>query len=173
MFSKILAGAVAGVLAAMLVLPSDAAAQEMTICTVDLQDALSRVEEGRTALSSLTADLDRRQQALDQEQQELAQWMQDLEAQIAVLSPEQREARMHEYEQRVTDLQRSFAASQQELAQAEAAATQRIYDRMVAIVSEYAREHGCTLVLQTSAVIYSASNTDFTDALVTAYDQRY
>jgi Skp family chaperone for outer membrane proteins len=160
------------ILAALCAAPR-ASAQDSRVCTVDLQEALGQVREGRNTLASLTSDLERRQRELDAAQQELAQWMQDLETQIAVLSAEQRQARLEEYEQRVADLQRSYAASQQELSRAEGEATQRIYERMVGIVRELAQQQSCGLVLQESAVVFAASSVDLTTPLVTAYDARY
>jgi len=159
--------------AAALFAAPHATAQDSRVCTVDLQEALGQVREGRNTLASLTSDLERRQRELDAAQQELAQWMQELETQIAVLSAEQRQARLEEYERRVADLQRSYAASQQELSRAEGEATQRIYERMVGIVRELAQQQSCGLVLQESAVVFAASSVDLTTPLVTAYDARY
>ena len=159
-------------LAALLVLSlgSTAAAQDAVVCTADLQIALASVDEGQQALARLTAQLEERQEELNQEQEELGEWLAELEASFAVLSEDVQQERMQEYERRVTDLQRSFQEHQSSLAQAEAEATQRIAEQLLALVNTIAAERGCTWVLQTSAVLYGPSDADFTEELVNRYN---
>jgi Skp family chaperone for outer membrane proteins len=78
---------------------------------------------------------------------------------------------MQEYQQRMMTLQAAFASHQNELAEAEAAATERIFMRMLEIVQAYARENSCALVLEKSSVLYAAdTQMEFTDALVERYN---
>lgn len=162
-------------LAAALALASFAApaAAQTKICTVDLQAALASVDEGRETLEELTAELERRQVEINAQQAELEEWMAELETQIAVLSPEQRQERLEEYERRVTELQQAFQSHQAELGQAEIEATRRIADRMMLIVDEMARENECDVMLQSSAVLYAREEHDFTEALVSTYNERH
>jgi outer membrane protein len=140
-------------------------------CIVDLQRALNEVNEGQTARRTLEAEFERRQNELNAQQTELEQWLEELEASLPMLTEEARAQRMQEYQQRMMTLQSAFASHQNELAEAEAAATERIFMRMLEIVQAYARENGCALVLEKSSVLYAAdTQMEFTDALVERYN---
>lgn len=156
-----------------LTVGASAQAQDVKICTVELQAALASVDDGREAMEELTEELERRQDQINVQQTELEEWMADLEAQIAVLSPEERQERLAEYEQRVTALQEAFQRNQMELSEAEVTATRAIADRMMAIVDEYATENDCTYVIQSSAVLFAPDGTDFTEQLVQRYNARH
>ena len=143
------------------------------ICTADLQIALASVDEGREALAELTAQLEERQQELNREQAELGEWLAELEASFAVLSQDVQQQRMEEYERRVMDLQQSFQEHQSSLAQAEAQATQRIAEQLLALVNAIAEERGCAWVFQTSAVLFGPGDADFTEELVNRYNAEH
>jgi Skp family chaperone for outer membrane proteins len=149
---------------------SIAAAEDVVICTADLQIALASVDEGQQALARLTAQLDELQEELNEEQEELAEWLAELEASFTVLSEDVQQERMQEYERRVADLRRSFSEHQSSLAQAEAEATQRIAEQLLVLVNALAEERGCTWVLQTSAVLFGPNDADFTEDLVNRYN---
>lgn len=160
-------------LGALTVGSASASAEDIKICTVDLQSALGVVDEGREALETLTAELERRQEEINQQQEELEEWMAELEAQVAVLSQEERERSMQEYQERVMALQQAFQRNQVELSQAEVDATRGIADRMLTIVDEYANANGCTYVIQSSAVLFGPADADFTEELVEMYNARH
>ncbi|MFT5992397.1 MAG: outer membrane protein [Flavobacteriales bacterium] len=150
----------------------DAAAAN--ICIVDLQRGLNEVDEGQEARTRLEGEFERRQGELDTEEQELATWIQELEARIEVMNPEARAAAMQEYQTRMMTLQQQLMEYQESLATAEGEATEQIFERMMAIVGEYAREASCTLVLEKSSVLYASdAQTEFTSELVTRYNARH
>lgn len=99
--------------------------------------------------------------------------MEETQVQMAALSPEQREARVAEYEQRVAALQAAYQSHQEDLGRAEFEATQRIADRMITIVEELAATRQCTYVLQASALLYGPTAVDFTEELVETYNARF
>lgn len=144
---------------------------EQKICIVDLQRALNEVEEGQSARATLEAEFERRQTELDAQQTELEEWLAELEATLPMMTEQARAERMQEYQTRMISLQEAFASHQTELATAEAAATERIFLRMLEIVQTYARENSCTLVLEKSSVLYAAdTGMEFTDELISRYN---
>lgn len=157
---------------ALLMTAAPAQAQDtMSVCIVDLQRALNEVNEGQSARQTLEAEFERRQTELNSQQTELEEWLQELEASLPMLTEDARAQRMQEYQQRMMSLQEAFAAHQTELAEAEAAATERIFLRMLDIVQAYARENSCSLVLEKSSVLYAAdTGMEFTDALIERYN---
>ena len=154
--------------------PSASGSAETKVCFVDLQRALNEVSEGQRARTELESDFERRQTELDRQQTELEAWMVELQDALPMLTPDARAERAAEYEQRMVALQQAFESNQLELAQAEAAATERIFLRMLEVVEEYAREASCSLVLEKSSVLYAAStDMEFTDELIRRYNARH
>jgi outer membrane protein len=140
---------------------------------VDLQRALNTVREGRQARTRLEADFASRREGLARQQQELETFAQELEASLPMLTQEAAMERYQEYQQRVLRLQEAAAGEERALAEAEATATEAIFERMMVVAGEIARERGYTLVVERSTVVYIAEGSDFTDELITRYDARH
>lgn len=156
---------------------SSAAASErpQRLAYVDLQRALNEVGEGQRARARLEADFERRQREIEREQTALQTFGQELEAQLEMLNEQARAERIQEYQQRAFALQQAFATHQRELAEAEGRATQEIFERMVTIVREIARERNYTMVIEKNeaSVLYAVDGLEFTDELIRRYNQRH
>ena len=154
---------------------SGAFAQTASFGYVDLQQALNSVEDGVQAREQLEADFERRQEAIDEAQEELMEWAQNLQAGFEMLEPSAQQERAAEYQQRLMELQEMFQSHQIELAQAEAEATEEIFERMLVIIQEIAAERSYTMVFEKteSSILFAADGLDFTDELVSRYNDRH
>lgn len=147
------------------------AAQRIAI--VDVARALNEVNEGVAAKTRLEREMNRRQQELDRRQREVETFAKDLEAQFNTLSDAQKQERMQTYQTRMVELQQLYANHQQELARAEAQATQQIAERLQAVIRTVATSDNFTLVLDRAAVLHSATGMDITDRVIRAYNERH
>lgn len=158
----------------VVLLPVAASAQEaQRIAIVDLQRALNEVEEGANARAQLEADLTRRQSEFEAAQADLERQATEFRAAMTMMTQEAAMQRYQELEQRAMELEQQYQQHQVELAQAEAAATDRIAERMVTIVGEIATAQGYTLVVDRSSVVFATSANDLTSELIRIYDERH
>lgn len=156
-----------------LVAPAVASAQAVKIGVVDVARVINETAEGKAAKSRLEREMTRRQNELDRKQREFETFAADLESSFDMLTDEAKQQRAIEYQTKATELQQLYATHQQELAQAEAAATQRIVERVIAIVDDIAKRGSYTLVFDSAAVVYKATNTDITSEVIRAYDEKH
>jgi outer membrane protein len=155
------------------VLPIDAApasATETRIGVVDLQRALNTVREGRDARQRLERDLERRRREFEESQTALQAEVQEFEAAASMLTQEAAMQRYQSLQQRAMELQQSYEGHQRELSRSEAEATERIAERMFAIVRTLAQEQNYSLVLDRSTIVFIQEGTDLTDELIRRYD---
>lgn len=152
--------------------PAAAVAQEVKIGYVDLHQALESIEEGQRVKRELEREFQSRQQQLDAKQREVMQLREELEQQAMLLSDDARQQKAIELQQKMAELQELYLTLQNELAQQEAQATQRIFERMRTIIQEIGREQGYTMVLERSemSVLYAVDSLDLTAELIRRYD---
>lgn len=172
-------GALLGALVVTLALlfPMSAVAQDgdLKVGYVDLQRALNEVSEGQKAKASLKKDFESKQKKLNELQKELESLKKNLEVQAQMLSEDAKRKKMMEFQRKMYETQQQYMAMQQELAQEEAKATKKIFDKMGEIIEQIAEEKGYDLVLERteSAVLYADDSMDLTPELIKRYDAKY
>ena len=149
-----------------------AMANDVKIGYVDLHRALENIEEGQQVKRQLEGEFQRRQQQLDQKQQEVMQLREQFEQQAMMLSDEARQQKAMELQQKMGELQQLYMTLQGELAQQEAQATQRIFEKMRGIIAEIGREQSYSMILERTemSVLYAVESLDLTDELIRRYN---
>ena len=139
---------------------------------VDIQHALSQVDDGRRAMEQLESELTTRQSALEQREARLREMSEQLDQELVMLDADTRRQRLAEYQQLVEEFQEFYLTNQQELVEMEAAATRDIVARMVGIVQEIAQEQNLTMVFEKtrSALVWGQPDLDLTDELIRRYE---
>jgi outer membrane protein len=155
---------------------STATAQQpaVKIGYVDFQKALNEIEEGKRVKAQLEREFRQRQQQLDQKQNQVVQLKEQLESQGMMLSEAARREKAMEFQQSMAELQQLYMTLQSELAQKEAEATKRIFDKMREIIAEIGREQSYTMVFEKteSAVLFARDGLDLTDELIKRYNAK-
>lgn len=149
-----------------------AAQQAVKIGYVDFQKALNEVEEGKRIKAQLERDFRQRQEQLDQKQNQVVKLKEELESQGMMLSEAARREKGMQFQQAMGELQQLYMTLQQELAQKEAEATKRIFDKMRTIIAEIGKEQGYTMVLERteSAILFAKDGLDLTDELIKRFN---
>ena len=109
---------------------------------------------------------------LNGKQEELKKMQQELEQGGMMLSDETKRAKAVEFQKKMYELQQTYGQLQQELAQAEAKATKKIFDKMGVIIKDIAKEKSYDLVLERteSAVLFAKDDMDLTGELIKRYN---
>ena len=155
-----------------LALPSSAWAQSQKIAYVDLREALTKIDEGKAAQKRLKSQLSKKQKELNKQQEKVKGLKSNFEAQVAMMNEDAKRKKMKELQEELVELQQMYFAMQQELSQAEAKATKKIFDKMRKVVAEIAEEKGYDLVLEKGdSLVYGKVRYDLTDELVERYNK--
>jgi outer membrane protein len=169
------ASTLAALLAAALLAPAAARAADLKIGYVDLQRAVSEVEEGKTARAQLKKEFDEKQKKLDEKEAELKRLQGEFEKQAVVLSEQAKKEKAAELERKFGEAQALLRQLQQELGGRERELMSALFDKMGQIVKEIAESEGLTYVLEKNqaGILYAPSSLDVTNELVRKYNARF
>ncbi len=155
---------------------STAAAEDSSLKVgyVDLQKALTSVEEGKEARKRLKQDYQSKQQKLNQKQKEVKKLKKELQQQSAMLSEEAKRKKQKKLQKKMQELQQTYMTLQRDLSKKEASETKEIFKEMRGIVEAIADEKGYDLVLEKkrSSVLYANDAMDLTDELIERFEAK-
>lgn len=142
---------------------------------VDLQRALTEVQEGLSAKSRLKAEVDKKKIEFDGEQNKLRDDKTVLDKQGAMMSEEVRTQKMTELQKRLFDLTQKAERLQAELADKERVELKKIFEKMDPIIASIAKREELTMVFEKtdSGLVYAPSSLDLTNELVRTYNDKY
>jgi outer membrane protein len=166
------AAALVALAGALFALPSPARA-DTKVAYVDLQRALTEIDEGKAARAALKEEFDQKQKMLDDRKGEFEKMRGDFEKQSSLMSDDARKEKQGEIERKGNELQGFFMQQQKELSDREREMTRGIFEKMSGIVHEIAEAEGVSLVVQSEALVYAAPSLDLTNELVRKYNTRY
>ncbi len=152
-----------------------AAAEDLKIGTVNFQQALNDVEQGKRAKATLKAEFDAKQKKLEAQQEELKKMQEEAQKEGAVMSKDAMAQKQKIFQDKFMELQKSMASYRDELVAKEAKSTGQILQNLKQIVSELGQKEGYTMIVETSqdAVPYTKSKDDITPRVVSLYNQRF
>lgn len=165
----------ASLVIAGLLAPGLAAAADLKIGYVDLQRAVSEVEEGKAARAQLKREFDEKQKKLDAKEAELKRLQAEFEKQAVVLSEAAKRDKAAELERKFGEAQALLRQLQQELGSRERELMGSLFDKMGQIVKEIAEAEAFTFVLEKnqSGIMYAPSSLDVTNEVVRKYNARF
>jgi outer membrane protein len=149
------------------------AQQSPKIGYVDLQRALSQVEDGKAAKKRLKKDFEAKQKKLTEKQNQVKELKQSLEAGAAMMTDQAKRQKAIQLQREMAELQQLYLEMQRDLAKKEGQATQKIFKKMEKILTQIAKEKGYDLILEKteSSVLYAEDSMDLTDELIKRYDK--
>jgi outer membrane protein len=160
-------------LALPLLLPATARA-DLKVGYVDLQRALSEVEEARAAKARLQSSVNAKQKELEKEQDALRKEKETLDKQMSTMNDESRRAKQTEFEGKYLALMQKLEKSKAELADTEQRELQPILSRMQQVIAQVAQREGLTLVLDKNAgLLYAPPSLELTNEVVRLYNDQF
>jgi outer membrane protein len=153
-----------------------AAQQPPKIGIIDVQRALAATREGQQATKDLKAKVDPKQQDFNTRQQEITQ-LQEQHNRPAVLSEEKKAELARSIDEKKRRLDRDTQDANDSLRSEQQSILQKMSQRLMAVLTKYAKENNYTLVLSTgdpnTPVMYAAPEMDITSTIVGLYDKAY
>ncbi len=146
------------------------ASAQMKLGYVDLQRALTQVEEGKAAKSKLERTVKAKQKDIDKMQDDLKRLRDEIEQQAALMKDDVRRQKAQDYQKKLMELQEFYINNQKELAEQEAKLTKPIFERFEKIMGRIAATDNYTLIVEKAAAVYAAPSIDLTDRLISEFN---
>jgi outer membrane protein len=165
-----------GIPALVLSLALSAAARADTkLGFVDLQRALTEVEEGRAAKARLQGLLEAKQKEIDKEQEGLRKEKELLDKQASAMNDEARTQRANEFQKKVVELSQKWEKGRQDMSVKERTELQAIFSKMEPIIATLAQREGMTMVFEKSdsGLVFAPPALDLTNELVRVYNDQH
>ena len=158
-----------------LAVPHAARAAELKIGYVNLQQAVTEVEEGKAARDVLKKEFDQKQKMLDDKQNELKRMKDDLDKQMVVMSDDAKREKAMEFERKVNEMQQVYVQMQKDLQEREREMMKVIFDKMEAVIKDIATAEGYTYVFeqQNAGLMVAPPQANMTQELVRRYNAKY
>jgi len=162
-------------LALAIAVPQAVRAAEQKIGYVNLQQAVSEVDEGKAAREALKKEFDQKQKMLDDKQNELKRLKEELDKQMVVMSEESKREKAMDFERRVNEMQQVYVQMQKDLSDREREMMKVIFDKMEAVIKEIAAAEGYAFVFeqQNAGLIVAPPAGNMTNELVRRYNAKY
>ena len=163
------------VLALSLAVPAAARAAEAKIGFVNLQRAVTEVDEGKVAQEALKKEFDQKQKTLNDKQNELKKMKDDLDKQMVVMSEETKREKAMEFERKVNEMQQMYVQMQKDLQDREREMMKVIFDKMEVIIKDIAAAEGYGFVFeqQNAGLMVAPPSANMTQELVRRYNAKY
>lgn len=165
-----LAAIVAGT--ATLQAQTAAPAKAVKIGVINMQAAIANTAEGKKVITDLQKKYAPRQAELQRLQQEIQAIQDQLAKQQATLSEEEQGRLSREAEEKQTLLKRSAEDAQNDFNRDRDEGINRIGQKMVRVIGEYATQNGIELVLDDAQIpiYYASKDIEITAEIVRRYD---
>lgn len=170
------------VVAALMMTPAvwaqeGGAAAANKVGIINIQAAIGSTAEGKQASSELQSQFAPRQAELQQLQKQIQDIQSRLQTGQTTLSEAEMERLNDEGQRDQRTLQRKQQDAQADLQDAQQDAFNRIGRKMMTVLDKYAKEHGYSLILDTSSqqtpVVYASNQVDVTQEIIHLYDEAY
>lgn len=142
---------------------------------IDMQAAILKTEEGKTAKSRIEKEAEAKKTDLLNQQNELKKLDDEFQAQQAVLSEEAKAGKQKEFQSKLQNMRTAQMNFEQEVRQKEMQETQKIFQNLSGVIDEIAKKKNYDLVFErgSGALLYAAKIDDITEEVVSLYNSKH
>lgn len=153
---------------------SVSAMADIKIGTVDLQQALQTVDQGKSAKSKLESEVSKKKSELQKEEEKIKKLHAEFEKQSMVLTDQARAKKQAEIQGMIMKYQETVAKTQMEMQKKEKDLTDPIITGLRKIIASLAEERGYTMVLEKNenTVLFSQEKDDLTQEVIKQYNKK-
>ncbi|MFN7132384.1 MAG: OmpH family outer membrane protein [Myxococcales bacterium] len=154
---------------------ADAFAQQGKFAYVDMQQALTEIEEAKVAKARLKRQFEDKQKMLDEKQDDLKRENDTLEKQAMAMNEQKRMEKMGELQRKAAEVAQLWQKLQKELSEEERKLTQEIFLKMGGIIRQIAEAEQFTMVFEKSdsGLLYAPESMNITNELVRKYNAKF
>lgn len=146
-----------------------AALRRIRVGYADILKVAEQSDAGKVAKAHFEAKADRHKSQIDTKQRLLEKQKATLEAKLPTYTPEQRAAKIKEYEKKVDELRKLLQKADKEMKPMQEELLRDIYGKIEKAAREYGAANGFAVILEKRELLYLGSNVeaeDVTDVLI-------
>lgn len=140
-----------------------AAPLRVRIGYADILKVAEKSDAGKIAKAHFEAKADRHKSQIDTKQRLLEKQKATLEAKLPSYSPEQRAAKIREYEKKLDELRKLLQKADKEMKPMQEELLRDIYGKIEKAAREYGAANGFAVILEKRELLYLGSNVDAED----------
>jgi len=145
-------------------------AQVIKLGVVDVQQVLNQSQRGQVLKQKLEQDRTGRQKELDARQQELIKLQTEYDKQAPVLSEQAKREKKEALERRLRDARRVAEDANRDFEKRVREAEMETTREIFAVIQDYGKDQGYSLILERSSIVFSATAVDVTAEVIKRYD---
>jgi outer membrane protein len=158
----------APMLAFMRAIPARA---DIRLAYVDVQRALNECEAGKKAKSEMKVHAQALESRLQHEQDEVQGLRDEIEKKGMLMKPDQRQNLQDDYTKKLTDFERNYKDSKDELERKDNEVTSLIVHDIAQVIREIGEKNGYTMVMEKGSILWGAPGIDITDQVIQTYNR--
>ena len=147
------------------------------VAIINIQDAVTRTQEGQKRLAALQEGFRPKGEALSKKAQDAQTLRQQLAKGANTMSEEAQRNLQRDIQQTERDLQRENEDLEAEFGRQQQEILNEIFGKVKAVIQKYAREQGYSIVLDISSpqspVVDAFNELDITGSVIQRYDEQY
>ncbi|HZT31982.1 MAG TPA: OmpH family outer membrane protein [Bryobacteraceae bacterium] len=142
---------------------------------IHIQNAIISTKDGQKAATELQSRFAPKKAEIEKKQNDIAQLQDQLRKGSNTMSDDAKQKLMRDIDQNTKSLNRETEDAQAELDQEQGKIMQELGQRMMAVITKYAKDNGFSLILDVSSpqtpVLYAANEIDITNDIISLYDR--
>lgn len=142
---------------------SAAAAAPLRVGYVDILQVAEKSDPGKAARSQFEARADRLKTQIESKQKLLEKQKTALEAKLPTYSPEQRAAKIKDYEKKVEELRKLLQKGDKELKPLQEELQKELFAKIEKAATEYGAANGFSVIVTKNELLYMGKSVDLQD----------
>ena len=143
--------------------PSGSTETRFRVGYVDMIKIAAESDAGKVAKAHFEAKADRHKAQIDTKQKLLEKQKANLEAKLPTYTPEQRTAKIKEYEKKVNELKKMLEKADKEMRPMQEELTKELYVKIQAAAEAYGAANGFSIILEKRELLYLGKGIDAED----------
>jgi outer membrane protein len=148
-----------------------AAGKRFRVGYVDTMKVAEQSDAGKVAKTHFEAKADRHKAQIDTKQKLLEKQKATLEAKLPTYTPEQRAAKIKDYEKKVEELRKLLQKADSEMKPMQEELIREIYGKIEKAAREYGAANGFAVIIEKRELLYLGSNVDAEDVTAALIDE--
>ena len=143
--------------------PSGSTETRFRVGYVDMIKIAAESDAGKVAKAHFEAKADRHKAQIDTKQKLLEKQKATLEAKLPTYTPEQRTAKIKEYEKKVNELKKMLEKADKEMRPMQEELTKELYGKIEAAARAYGAANGFSIIIEKRELLYLGKGIDAED----------
>jgi outer membrane protein len=160
-------------LVVVAVFAAQSARAEVKLAYVDVQRALNQCDAGKRAKTDFQGRVQTAESKLQRQQNDVQSLKNELEKKGMLMNPDQRQNLEDQYQRKLTDFQRQYKDTRDELQRKDAEVTGKIVHDLAQVIRTLGERDGYTMVMEKGSILWGAPGIDITDQVIRTYNSMH